>query len=267
MQATGEFADLVRIMDRLREECPWDRKQDFASLRRYLVEECFEAVDALDRRDLPALSEELGDLLLQVVFLSRLAREQEAFDSSDVIRGISEKLIRRHPHVFGDVEADDAPAVEAAWEQIKRAEKTAKGGVEADSELDSVPRAIPALPQAHLLGERAARLGFDWPDAAGVYRKLHEELGELRQALENDAAKEIEEELGDVLFSAAMLARKLKIDPDAALAATNEKFRRRFSRMEEVSRERSEDLRSLTAEGWERLWHEAKRHSSRKDSR
>lgn len=258
MQATGSFADLVRIMDLLREECPWDRKQNFATLRRYLIEECFEAVDALDRGELPELCVELGDLLLQIVFLSRLAREQGAFAAQDVVRGIAEKLIRRHPHVFGEGSAADADDVEANWERIKRQEKSDSGVRRSDSLLDDVPGATPALPQARLLGERAARIGFDWADANGVCDKVQEEFGELRQALAGGPTEQIGEEIGDLLFSIAMLARKLKIDPDAALAASNRKFRRRFALMEAVCRQRDQDLASLTQEGWEKLWREAK---------
>lgn len=266
MNDLESFETLVKIMDRLREPdgCPWDREQDYETLRSYLIEECYEVADALDRGDRRDLREELGDLLFQIVFLSRLAKEEGHFVAADVVRGIAEKMIRRHPHVFGDATADTPEEVLRNWEEIKRQEKglddsAASTGESPHSVLDGVPIALPALLKAQRLGTKAARVGFDWERPADVLEKIDEELGELRQAVEQQDRAAIREELGDLLFSLVMLGRKLDVDPEGALERTNLKFVRRFNWIErELRKERKrvdeEDVTRLEA-----LWNAAKR--------
>ncbi len=252
---------LLVIMARLRDPdrgCPWDREQDFASIAPYTIEEAYEVADAIERGDMAALRDELGDLLFQVVFHARMAQEQAAFAFEDVAQAISEKMVRRHPHVFGTAEIDSAAAQKAAWEDHKAAEREARsrGSGSGGSVLDGVALALPALSRADKLTRRAARIGFDWPDARLVFAKIREECAELEAALEEDAASgAVEEELGDLLFAVANLARKLEIDPEAALRRATEKFERRFRRVEALSRERGigPDL-----DGLETLWQEVK---------
>jgi MazG family protein len=254
----GRLQKLVEIMDRLRgpDGCPWDREQDYESLRGYLLEECYEVAQALDRGDREGLREELGDLLFQIVFLSRLASEEGRFDVRDVIRGIADKLIRRHPHVFGDAAAETPEEVVEHWDAIKRLEKSGDAGAApAASLLDGVPAALPALLRAERLGARAARVGFDWERPEEILDKVEEEIGELRLALADGERTEIAGELGDLLFTLAMLARREGIDPEAALARTNEKFVRRFGWIE---REAGAALGTLDLDELERLWARAK---------
>jgi len=255
------FDDLVAIMDRLRDPggCPWDREQTFETLRGYLIEESYEAVDAIDRGDRPGLAEELGDLLLQVVFLARLGKEEKAFDAGDVVEGIAAKLVRRHPHVFGDESAASSGEVLKRWEEIKKEEKIAAGaGADDPSVLAGIPRSLPALVKAQRLGTKAARVGFDWSDDSGVVAKLEEETAELAQALHSRDRASIVEEIGDVLFTVTMLARRLDVDADAALARANEKFERRFRRMEAELSRRGVAVADAPASLRERLWEESK---------
>lgn len=252
-------------MARLRgpDGCPWDRKQDSRSLRRYLLEECYEVADAIDRGRTDDLCEELGDLLLQIVFLARIAEEEGLFDVGDVARGIGDKLVRRHPHVFGDARADTAEEVATAWEEIKRREKREKGATDAaSSTLDGIPAALPPLAKARLLGERAAGAGFDWPAIEPVFDKLREETDELRRALAAEGPAEVEAELGDLLFSVVNLARHCGADPSAALEAANRKFAARFRRVE-----KSGELGRADLERLERLWDEAKRAEAQEISK
>jgi MazG family protein len=244
-------------MRRLRgpDGCPWDREQTWATLRRYLVEESYEAVDAIDRNDAAALREELGDLLLQVVFLAGIAEEEGRFDIDDVAHGIAEKLVRRHPHVFGSAEAKTAQDVTRNWEAIKRQEGK---GIAGASRLDGIPAALPPLAKAVLLGERAAASGFDWPSVEGVWAKLDEELDELRAAAGAGDRAAVGEELGDLLFSVVNLARKSGVDPEAALEATNRKFRQRFDRVERELARRGMTPEEAGLETMDRLWDEAK---------
>jgi MazG family protein len=252
------FQTLVEIMDRLRDPggCPWDREQSYATLRGYLIEECYEVADALDRGDRDNLREELGDLLFQIVFLSRLAKEEGAFAVSDVVRGIAEKMIRRHPHVFADATAETPEEVLRHWEAIKGREKPASGS---RSVLEGVPTALPALLKAQRLGTKAARVGFDWVRPGDVLGKIEEELEELRAAVERDDRPAAAEEIGDVLFSLVMMARKLEIDPEGALERTNRKFVRRFGWIERELRRRGERVDEAGTERLEQLWQEAKR--------
>jgi len=247
-------------MDRLRgpDGCPWDHKQTFDSLRRYLLEECYEVVDAIDRANLDDLREELGDLLLQIVFLSRLGQERGQFDVQDVAHGISEKLIRRHPHVFGSTVAETADQVARNWDEIKRRERGPDG--ERASRLDGIPPALPSMARARALGDRAAQVGFDWNDPSPVLEKIDEELQELRDAVQGGDQNEVRDEFGDLLFSMIMLARKAEIDPEAALERTNRKFRRRFTWIESELERRGVPIEEADLETMEQLWQQAKQN-------
>ncbi len=260
MENVRSFEDLVALMDRLRDPggCPWDREQTYDSLRGYLLEECYEVVEAIDRGDTNGLREELGDLLFQVVFLSRLAKEGGRFDAFDVVRGIGAKMIRRHPHVFGPDRLDDSDQVLRRWEEIKMSEKGPANSAAAPSVLDGVPRALPALLKSERLGKKASRVGFDWNHAEDVMEKVEEEWGELREAVASGDRERIEEELGDVLFTIANLARKLRLDAEKCLDVANAKFERRFRRLESALRERGLEPSEAGPEGMERVWNELK---------
>jgi len=224
---------LLAIMARLRDPetgCPWDRQQTFATIAPYTVEEAYEVADAIERADLSDLKEELGDLLLQVVFHARMAEEQGAFDFQDVARAINDKMVRRHPHVFGSESYASLNAQKAGWEQLKAEERGAKG--RAESLLDDVPTGLPALTRAVKLSKRAARVGFVWPTIAAVVEKLDEEVAELKAELDAGDVEKARQEMGDVLFVVANLARTLDVDPEDALRATNAKFTRRFRYIE-----------------------------------
>lgn len=245
---------LVGIMQRLLAPggCPWDREQTPASLRSYVIEEAHEVVDAIDRGSDEDLCEELGDLLLQVVFQAELARARGAFATDDVVNAICEKLVRRHPHVFADVEVSSAAEVVANWEEIKAAEKAPGRSV-----LDGVPLALPALLRAQRMGEKAALIGLDWPDAAGARAKVDEELAELGAAIAGGDAGGAQHELGDTLFALANWARKLGLDPESALRETLDRFGRRVRAVESTLRERS-DPGAPSAEELDLLWKRAK---------
>lgn len=261
MQTSRSFESLVAIMDRLRDPggCPWDREQTYETLRGFLLEEAYEVAEAIDAGDAEGLREELGDLLFQVVFLARLGKEDGRFDAGDVVEGIAAKMVRRHPHVFADDSAEDADAVLRKWEAIKRKEKEDKGVRPEDrSLLDGLPRVLPALVRAQRLGDKAARVGFDWPDAGSVLEKVEEELVEVREAVARGDARAAREELGDLLFSVAMLARKIEADPEGALERASAKFRRRFAAVERALREQGVPLEQAGPERMDRLWNEAK---------
>jgi nucleoside triphosphate diphosphatase len=256
----NSIASLLEIMARLRDPdggCPWDLQQDFRSIAAYTLEEAYEVADAIERGDLDDLKEELGDLLLQVVFHSRMAEEQGAFVFSDVVAGISKKMVRRHPHVFSTGAAKSADEVNATWEEIKQAEKQASGKTPSGL-LDGVPSNIASLTQAVKLQKQAAKVGFDWPSAEPVLAKIEEELAELKHEVAADDADLMEEEFGDLMFVLANYARHLKIDPDAALRRANQKFRSRFSAMEASSKVENTSLADLSLEELEMLWVEAK---------
>jgi ATP diphosphatase len=248
---------LLAIMARLRDPvqgCPWDREQDFATIAPYTIEEAYEVADAIERNDMRGLKDELGDLLFQVVFHARMAEEAGLFGFDDVAKAITDKMERRHPHVFGDVEISSVAAQNEAWEAHKAAERQASGG--AESVLDGVALALPALLRAAKISRRAARIGFDWPNARAVIPKLAEEIAELEAELDQGAdAAVVEEEMGDLLFAAANLARKLDIEPETALRRATAKFERRFRRVETLAAERGigPDLDALEA-----LWQEVK---------
>jgi ATP diphosphatase len=252
---------LLRIMARLRDPdsgCPWDLEQNFASIAPHTLEEVYEVVEAIEAGDLPALKDELGDLLFQIVFYAQMAREQNAFDFEQIAAAISDKMERRHPHVFGDTVIADAAAQTHAWERQKAAERAAKssGGV-----LDGVNTALPALSRAVKLQNRVARVGFDWPGAEQVLDKLDEEVGELRAEM---AAQQIDrdrllDEMGDILFVCANLARKLDIDPEAALRHCNRKFERRFRHIESELSGQGRTPAEASLNEMEALWQDAKR--------
>jgi MazG family protein len=248
---------LIAIMAQLRDPergCPWDREQDFTTIAPYTIEEAYEVADAIERADLAALKDELGDLLLQVVFHARIAEEDGHFAFEDVAAAIGEKMVRRHPHVFGDAEIATVAAQNEAWEAHKAAERAAAGG---GSVLDGVALALPALLRAAKISRRAARIGFDWPDARAVIPKITEEIAELEAELDRDAGTAArEEEIGDLLFAVANLARKLEIEPETALRRATLKFERRFRRVEALAADRGID-RDLDA--LEALWAEVKR--------
>lgn len=239
--------------------CPWDREQTFDTIKRHTLEETYEVFDAIERRDWPALKDELGDLLLQVLFYAEMASEAEYFTLEDVANNLSEKLIRRHPHIFGDVEATDANAVLRNWEQIKLEEKRASDKPQApESMMGEVPRSMPAMLEASKLGSKAAKVGFDWPSVDGLFDKLAEETAELREELDGAEQNErIEEELGDLLFTVVNLARHIRVDPEFALRRTNAKFRQRFAAMEQEAGGRAQ-LEAMSAEELEQLWTRAK---------
>jgi MazG family protein len=253
---------LIAIMAWLRHPergCPWDREQDFASIAPYTIEEAYEVADAINRRDMPDLREELGDLLLQVVYHARMAEEEGAFAFRDVAIAISRKMVDRHPHVFGSQSVPDAAAQTAAWEATKATERAAKAKPDA-SALDGVALALPALLRAEKLQKRAAQVGFDWGAPGPVIDKIEEEIGEVRAEIAAGAsADRLRDEIGDVLFAVANLARHLSIDPEAALRATNDKFTRRFRHIERrlKAQGRSPEVASLAE--MEALWVEAKR--------
>jgi tetrapyrrole methylase family protein/MazG family protein len=250
------FDDLVSLMTTLRgpNGCPWDRKQALPDLKPFVIEEAYEVVDAIDQDDRRALNEELGDLLLQAVFIAELTREEGTFDIYDSITAIHDKLVRRHPHVFGDVEAGDAETVLVNWEKLKQDERKAEN----KSVLSGVPQSMPALLKASRLTEKAARVGFDWRRTEDVFDKLDEEMGELREAVATGDNDHIHEEIGDLLFTIANIARKVNVNPEEALQSTNRKFMRRFASMETQVRERDQNLDQLQLEEMDRLWDEAK---------
>lgn len=250
---------LLEIMARLRDPsggCPWDREQDFASIAPYTVEEAYEVADAIAREDLDALRDELGDLLFQVVFHARMAEEAGAFAFDDVAAAITDKLVRRHPHVFGTAQERARGAVPGAWERIKEQERRDDG--RGDSAVAGVPLALPALKRAGKLGLRAARVGFDWPSVEGPREKLDEELAELDHARASESRERVTEELGDLLFATVNLARHLEVDAEDALARANRKFERRFRHMEAAARADGRDLADLPLEALEAYWQAAK---------
>ena len=259
-QAGEKFRELAEIMARLRAPggCPWDRKQTFDTIKSYLLEEAYEVMEAIDARDWPHLAEELGDLLLQPVFFAEMAREQGLFSIADSLDAINQKLVRRHPHVFGDTQAETAEDVLRRWEEIKRSEKPETA--QSDSILNGVPRAVPALVEADKIGRKVAKVGFEWPDIEGVFAKLQEETEELREASARGNQDHIEHEIGDLLFNVVNLARHLKVDPEQALRKMNGRFRQRFAHIEREIAGRGGTLEQASLEEMEQLWQEAKNY-------
>ncbi len=267
------WRDLVTLMARLRTPgtgCPWDLEQTFETIAPYTIEEAYEVSDAIERRDMGELKGELGDLLFQSVFHARMAEEAGHFNIDDVVRGLVDKMVERHPHVFGSVTVESADAQVGAWEVMKAAERAKKVKAGPVSALDGVAVALPALMRAEKLTKRAGRVGFDWPGPEPVLEKLHEEIGELREAIaapERDQAH-VAEELGDILFVVANLCRKLSVDPEVALRNANSKFVKRFEGMERIARERGLDFGALSLDQQEALWVEVKviERSARRDA-
>ncbi len=249
-----KLSDLAAIMDQLRDEngCPWDREQTHESLKPYLIEESYEVVEAIESKDPQFLKEELGDLLFQIVFHCRLAKERGEFTLEDVIRNVSDKMIRRHPHVFGADDAKNAEEVLSKWEQIKAKEKKRA------SILDGIPRQLPSLIRAKRLQERAARVGFDWPHSEDVWKKVEEEWEELQDARRNRGREGVEEEMGDVLIALVNLGRFLDVDADTALNRSNEKFIRRFNHIEKEFARQGKEITAATLEEMDALWNKAK---------
>ncbi|MEM1175816.1 MAG: nucleoside triphosphate pyrophosphohydrolase [Pseudomonadota bacterium] len=253
---------LLEIMAALRDPqtgCPWDLEQDFSTIAPYTIEEAYEVAEAIAEQDFPALKGELGDLLLQVVFHARMAEEAGHFDFEDVAAGINDKMLRRHPHVFGSDEQRAAGPQDGSWERIKAEERMAGNENNADtSALAGVSKAIPALKRAQKLGERAAVVGFDWPDTKGVEEKIREELEELNEAVGTRSRASVEEELGDLLYSVVNLSRHLDIDPEQALTVANRKFEARFRLMEQAIAAQGESLTAMELAAMEQAWRRAK---------
>ena len=264
------FTRTVSIMARLRapDGCPWDREQTFASIQRHTLEETYEVLDAIDRQNWPDLKDELGDLLLQVLFYTQMAEEAGYFTLREVLENLNAKLIRRHPHVFGGLQGvDSAARVLDNWEVIKKEEKASRGDKRANSSLlDEVPHAFPALIEADKLGKKAAGVGFDWTNAEDVLHKIDEELAELRAAIAAQNHKHQEEELGDLLFTVVNLSRKLKINAEFSLRAGNAKFRNRFRAMEQFTKT-TQSIEELSSDELEHLWKQAKQRETERGSR
>jgi len=248
----NEFDEFVNIVKRLRKDCPWDRIQTHLSLRRCLLEETYEVLEAIDEGNMQELKKELGDILLQVVFHSNIAEENKDFTLSEVIRSETSKLIERHPHVFGDVQVKDSDEVKKNWERLKKKE----GRI---SIIDGIPEELPALLKAYRIQEKASKVGFDWKDEKPVFDKIIEEINELRNNIDTGKpVKEIEDEFGDVLFSIVNYSRFLKINPEDALRRTIKKFRKRFQKIEKFAEENNKVLDEMTLEEMDEIWNKAK---------
>ncbi|TAF65691.1 MAG: nucleoside triphosphate pyrophosphohydrolase [Cytophagales bacterium] len=247
------FARLLKIMDELREQCPWDKKQTIQSLRHLTLEETYELADAILKEDMPEIKKELGDILLHIVFYARIASETQDFDIADVIHALCDKLIKRHPHIYGNVKADDEETVKKNWEQIKLSEGNR-------SVLSGVPNAMPALIKAYRIQEKARGVGFDWDNKAQVWQKVEEEIQEFKDAEQQNDTEKMEEELGDLFFAYVNYARFLHLDPETALEKTNQKFISRFQYIEEKAKEQQKSIQELSLEEMEFFWQEAKAH-------
>lgn len=265
MKELERLQEIARIL-RSPEGCDWDKAQDFLSMRPNLIEEAYEVVEAVDSGEMHHLREELGDLLFTVFFYAQLAREKGEFSIQDVAEDISEKLVRRHPHVFGDVTVEGVNDILANWEAIKQQEKGADGKLKRKSLMDGATRALPALFRANKTQEKASRVGFDWKEAGPVFDKVNEEVAELKEAIEKSTEigmeqtrNEVEMELGDLLFTITNLARKLDINPELALNRSTDKFQDRFRHMENMVEESNENLKGMSPERLEELWERAKR--------
>jgi len=244
---------VLDIMDELRVKCPWDKKQTIESLRILTIEETFELADAITDMDLAGIEEELGDLLLHIVFYARIGEEKKAFDIASICNKLSEKLIRRHPHIYGDVEVSNEEEVKQNWERIKLQEKGKK------SALEGVPRSMPALPKALRIQEKSKKVGFEWDTTEQVWDKVEEELAELKEAVASGNKVEMEKEFGDVLFSLANYARFIDVDPEGALEKTNHKFIKRFQKIEEMAKADGKDLVDMSLEDMDVLWNIVKK--------
>lgn len=255
----SSFEKLVEIMATLRGPggCPWDREQTFQSITPHTLEETHEVIEAIEKKNYASLREELGDLLLQVVFYAQMAAEEKLFTIDDVAEAISQKLIHRHPHVFGDTKVAGSKEVLENWEQLKKKEGTKK------RLLDGLPRSMPALLRAYRMGEKTSRVGFDWPNVSGILDKIHEETQELVEAQASKNQQHIEDEYGDVLFAVANLGRFLKVDPEGALRRASDRYQARFEWMEHKLAEQKREDHQLTLEEWDELWKQAKKDLAR----
>lgn len=249
------FDRLLKIMDELREKCPWDREQTFESLRSNTIEETYELIDAINASDIPNIKKELGDILLHVVFYSKMASEKQWFEVSDVVNALCDKLVYRHPHVFGKTEVDNAAQVVKNWEELKLKEKDGNKSV-----LSGVPSALPALIKANRIQEKVRAVGFDWEERSQVWDKVQEELDELRVEVEAMNRERMEKEFGDLLFSVVNAARLYDIDPEAALELTNRKFIKRFSYLEEKTIKQGQPLKDMSLDQMNVIWEEAKKY-------
>lgn len=248
------FERLLDVMDTLREKCPWDRKQTFESLRCNTIEECFELTDAIRQLDMPNIKKELGDVLLHIVFYSKMAAEKNEFDIADVCNALCDKLIYRHPHVYGNVTAETSEIVKQNWEQLKRTEKDGNKTV-----LSGVPKSLPSLIKAYRIQDKARNVGFDWEQREQVWDKVREEIAELNTEIERMDQDKMEAEFGDLIFSIVNAARLYKINPDNALERTNSKFIRRFEYLEKKTIAQGKDLREMTLAEMDEIWNEAKK--------
>lgn len=246
------FLRLVKIMDELREQCPWDRKQTIHTLRSMTIEETYELVDSIDREDWKGIREELGDLLLHLLFYSKIGSEQNQFQLEDVINGICDKLVLRHPHIYGDVKVADEEEVKRNWEKIKASEGK-------KSTLEGVPRSLPAIVKALRVQEKAKQVGFEWESRDDVWKKVEEETAELKEAITGKNQEEIEAEFGDLLFSLVNYARFLQVDPETALERTNRKFIQRFQQMESIAGEQGKKLTDLNLDEMDAIWNQVKK--------
>lgn len=246
------FLRLVKIMDELREQCPWDRKQTIHTLRSMTIEETYELVDSIDQENWKGIGEELGDLMLHILFYSKIGSEQNQFQLEDVINGICDKLVLRHPHIYGDVQVENEEDVKRNWEKIKASEGK-------KSSLEGVPRSLPAIVKAMRIQEKAKQVGFEWENREDVWKKVEEETTELKTAVERNQQDEITEEFGDLLFSLVNYARFLRIDPEAALERTNRKFIQRFQQMESIAGEQGQQLTDLSLEEMDAIWNRVKK--------
>ena len=247
------FKRLLDIMDELREKCPWDREQTFESLRTLTIEETYELADAILTRDMNNIKKELGDILLHIVFYAKMGDEEKQFNITDVINSLCDKLVYRHPHVFGDVQVDGSNQVIQNWEQLKIKEKDGNKTV-----LSGVPTGMPALAKANRIQEKVAAVGFDWEERHQVWDKVKEELGELQQEIENADEKRMEQEFGDLFFSLVNAARLYGVDPEAALERTNQKFKKRFGYLEQKTIRQGQSLKDMSLDEMNEIWEEAK---------
>lgn len=252
--AEAAFSRLVNIMNDLREKCPWDRKQTIQSLRQMTIEETYELADAITENDWGGVREELGDLLLHIVFYAKIGAEQNQFTLTEMIDGICDKLVYRHPHIYGDVKVQDAEEVKRNWEQLKLREGKGKTSV-----LSGVPVSLPATVKAQRLQEKARQVGFEWDNKEQVWEKVEEEMNELREAVQSGSAERTEEEFGDLIFSLINYARFLQVDAENALERTNKKFIHRFTSMEKIAREQGKQLNEMTLAEMDAIWNQIKK--------
>ena len=260
--AIKRLCELMRILRDPQEGCPWDREQSYLTITPYTIEEAYEVADAIERGDMNDLKEELGDLLFQVIFYTQISREDNLFDFNDVADSVTKKMVRRHPHIFGDeAQRANAEAQTKSWETIKAEERAVKGRGTPSSLLDNVPINLPSLTRAEKLQKRTARVGFDWPNLDGVIDKIKEEADELKLAIDTGIQNDIEDEMGDLLFAIANLSRKLDIDPETALRRTNNKFTSRFQYIEKQAHSLDQDLNEMSLDDMEALWQKAKKQT------